>query len=367
MGKKRNTKKDNKKEKNRRVLSGVNDKDIKKTIKKEIYSLPIIESVDKKNSLSFYNTIEEKNKNYFCKYSNYMIEEFNTKIVYMIILYVIRNKNIPLVLKNEPNFINKIISLIKHLLMNEFEVAAFTLVIDYMGWSYQTLDHWLYLCFLGIFTKQLAKSDDESSFLLEKISDSNPYFFDLYSDWRNEDNINSKAGDLKITLKQINERFVQLAKPVNSYCRKNFVDYNGIVDKIIKLSQPYGEESNGNRLKKNELWEMNDENKKSQEKKEKMPIENIKENKNTEQNLNDNLPIRMVNSRIFHSLIPDNTNDPFGIVFFPSQSQRSFFENPMHNYPLGYQSRLNSQLSMKLSDSLLKPPEFPSNPYQGLI
>ena len=39
-----------------------------------------------------------------------------------------------------------------------------------------------------------------------------------------------------------------MTRPINSYCRKNYINYNGIVDKIVKLSQPYGEESNGNQL-----------------------------------------------------------------------------------------------------------------------
>ena len=51
-----------------------------------------------------------------------------------------------------------------------------------------------------------------------------------------------------ISNKELNERFIELTKPINSYCRKNFINYNGIADKIVRLSQPYGEESNGNKL-----------------------------------------------------------------------------------------------------------------------
>lgn len=46
----------------------------------------------------------------------------------------------------------------------------------------------------------------------------------------------------------INERFKLLNKPHNTYCQKNYIDYNSVVDKIIQLSQPYGADNKGNMI-----------------------------------------------------------------------------------------------------------------------
>ena len=54
------------------------------------------------------------------------------------------------------------------------------------------------------------------------------------------------------SIKEINKRFIYLSKPINSYYRKNYVNINGIVDNIVKLSQPYfmKEKSRNNKKKK---------------------------------------------------------------------------------------------------------------------
>lgn len=46
----------------------------------------------------------------------------------------------------------------------------------------------------------------------------------------------------------INERFRLLNQPHNTYCQKNYIDYNSVVDKIIQLSQPYGDDNKGNMI-----------------------------------------------------------------------------------------------------------------------
>jgi hypothetical protein len=48
------------------------------------------------------------------------------------------------------------------------------------------------------------------------------------------------------TVIEINERYKFLNKPTNSFCKKNFIDFNGIVDKIVKLSQSYSDNKTQN-------------------------------------------------------------------------------------------------------------------------
>ena len=95
-----------------------------------------------------------------------------------------------------------------------------------------------------------------------------------------------------ISSKELNERFMELTKPINSYCRKNFINYSGIADKIIRLSQPYGEESNGNKLlEENNVEETinNNEGKKMED------YETFKANYNIS-NINNNIDINRINN-----------------------------------------------------------------------
>ena len=77
-------------------------------------------------------------------------------------------------------------------------------------------------------------------------------FSEGYSLFSNDKTLSEKINKKKITIKEINKRFIYLSKPVNSYCRKNYVNIDGIVDKIVKLSQPYfmKEKSRNNKKKK---------------------------------------------------------------------------------------------------------------------
>ena len=60
-----------------------------------------------------------------------------------------------------------------------------------------------------------------------------------YSILINDKDILSKLNENKLKLKQINERFILLSKPINTYCKTNFINIQGIIDQIIKTTQPY--------------------------------------------------------------------------------------------------------------------------------
>ena len=236
--------------------------EIKKVIKKELYSqYSSIENDDKlkqnKNISYQIKTSEEEDKIYSMKFSKYMSEEFNSRIVNMIILYINKNKSFPSKLEKESNFIFKFINLLKHLLMNEFEISYFTILLDRIGWKWQNVEHWTYFCILGIYTKNLCGKEDESSLLIDIISRNSPEFTDYYTNWVCDEEIDKKIKENEINVKLINERFRQLTKPINTFCRKNYINYNGIADKIVKLSQPYGDQNNGNQIKSNEQFNSN--------------------------------------------------------------------------------------------------------------
>jgi hypothetical protein len=226
-----------KQNKKRRKRSDI--KAIKKAIKNELYTQYIFpETRNSNNKIEKRNSILSKDEFeiYNYKYRQYLKEEFNSSIANMIVSYITKNKSFPLKYKKEINFVNKMINLLKHLLMNEFEIAFFTILLDKLGWIYQNMDHWTYFCLLGIYTKKLADNEDDSSLLIDLISRDNPYFMDLYINWICDDNIMKKIEENEISVLLINERYKELTAQTNYFCQKNFINFNGIVDKISYLT-----------------------------------------------------------------------------------------------------------------------------------
>ena len=234
---------------------------LKKIIKTELYSQYSSSELDKHKNNTQENCLQisnnEEDNIYNLKYTKYMLEEFNPKIVNMIISYLNKSKSLPIKYKIEPDFIFKFINLLKHLLMNEFEISYFTIMIDKIGWDWKNVEKWTYFCILGIYTKKLCGREDDSSLLINLISRNSPEFMDYYTNWIYDEEIENILQREEINVKIINERFRRLTKPINTYCRKTYINYSGIVDKIVKLSQPYGEESNANQLRCNEQFHTN--------------------------------------------------------------------------------------------------------------
>ena len=227
---------------------------------KKLKSLKQISNIDKKDKkrnriqavkITLKNILTSKksnisNENYDeNKYSKYITDIFNSKIIYMLIIYMNKNKDI---LKRyqydkEQNFLNKFIHLIKELNLNEIEVTYMTILLDKLGWGFRNMEHWIYFYSLGIYTKKIVTNELESDELLKLKEEMREKYIDLIND-----DIFEELEKNKITIEEINKRYKELIKPINSYCRKNFINYTSITDKIIRYSQPYGSESNGNQL-----------------------------------------------------------------------------------------------------------------------
>ena len=178
-------------------------------------------------------------------YSDYITNMFNSRIIYMLIVYMNKNKE---KLKNykydiEPNFFNKFIHLIKELNLNEIEVAFMTLLLDKLDWAFNNIDHWTYFYLLGIHTKKIVSGEDASDDFLNSKEE----IRDKYTTFVNDDTVEELENN-KIKTQEINIRYKELNKPINSYCRKNFINYTSVADKIVKLSQPYEKKSIGNQL-----------------------------------------------------------------------------------------------------------------------
>jgi len=251
------------------------------------YSLKDVTKFKKKIKNKFYSNVkyheqhsgeytnkkigDEKDRLYYFKYTQYIQQKFNSSMINMIISYINRNNSFPKINKNEINFNYKICNLIKHLLMNEIEIACFTLLLEKIGLTQKNEDQWLYLTFVGILSKKILGRDNDAFLLTDIISRNNSKFMEEYSIFIKDKDILSILNENKLKLKEINERFILLSKPVNTYCIKNYINIFGIIDQIVKTAQPYYKSKTFNEKHKINI---NNDNKKS-------PFEKTNEN-NTE-------------------------------------------------------------------------------------
>ena len=205
----------------------------------EIMSTISNESIKSSNDLDV--QYESMRKNYF-------LNEFTSnclKYINRIILFVKKNH----LKKFQGIFeLNKIfISIIKELLMNEFELLLLSLYLETVDISscvdiISFKDSLIYLCFL---IKKLTLSQEKltpiNSFLNRKYQS----FDDKFNKWF-ESNSSVFNNKLYFSYMEINQRFKEYNQSHSIYCKNNYIDYNLIIDRILTMSIPYNDAKNDN-------------------------------------------------------------------------------------------------------------------------
>jgi len=242
MGKKNNLKK------KKIILSKKIDVDIY-SIKSNIIS-ELIDTYNPEPKLSESGKIIEQNNllDYDIAYNYYISNEFNSKCVSLCIDYLNQTK-LKKIFKNEKKFTEKFIKIIKDLMMNEFEIILFSLYIDKISW--ENITNLLDLILLAVATKD--KTNKETKIIKKKLHSTIPDFFIKFNSFINKF---SKEIEQNFDYIEINEQIKKLNKPHNLYCKQNYIDYNGVVDKIMELSQPYKGDSREIQLKTKKLKEI---------------------------------------------------------------------------------------------------------------
>ena len=194
------------------------------------------------------NSIDNNNYLYSSMHKNYLLNEFTSNCLNYV------NK---IITNAEKNHLKKFqgifelnktfISIIKELLMNEFELLLLSLYLE-------SIDITLYiedfsfeesLIFLCYFIKKLTLFPETlsplNSFLIRKYQG----FQDKYNKWFQ---LNSVVFNNKLFFSyiEINQRFKEYNIPYSVYCKNNYIDYNLIIDRILTMSIPYNECKNDN-------------------------------------------------------------------------------------------------------------------------
>jgi hypothetical protein len=289
QSKKRNIKKDNIK-----TIQEIDMISFKQKISQEIALTPSITRLSCiQNPLPSSSPIDIYNEHY----KRYINEEFNTTCIVFINRLISESQSLPLHIKNMYNVHKLILKIVKELMMNEYEIAIFSLLLDDVGWS---RDNYLFednLFYIGLYVKKYTL-DKEFDFLMKYYGVVKNEFEKKYMKWKSESEsmlngnnngsggCNSNSKESGVNLSRINFRFRLLKQPYNIYCKTNYVDYNCVVDKILKMSLPYTD----TKLKEDEYYDNDEEyNGKYGDKEEEKEDENESKCKQEEHNNKQNV------------------------------------------------------------------------------
>ena len=195
-------------------------------------------------------SISDLDKLYESMRKNYLLNEFTSNCL-SYINKIIMNAPKNSLRKYQGIFeLNKIfISIVKELLMNEFELILLSLYLETIDISLSqdilTFEESLiFICFfIKKFTLSKEKISPINSFLIRKYQG----FEDKFNKWfqSNALAINQK---LYFSYAEINKRFKEFNEPCSIYCKNNYIDYNLIIDRILTMSNPYNEGKSENYL-----------------------------------------------------------------------------------------------------------------------
>ena len=241
--------KQNEKEKNKEYLSR---KRIEPDSKKEEIDMLKLKKKINGIMMSICNEINKSTNDlnilYDSMHKNYILNEFTSnclKYINKIVLDVRKNH----LKKFQSIFeLNRIfVSIIKELLMNEFELLLLSLYLESIDLSsckdiISFKDSLIYLCY---FIKKITLSSEKISPIYSFLNRKYQNFEDKFKKWfeYNSSIFNNK---LYFSYSEVNTRFKEYNQSHSIYCKNNYIDYNLIIDRILTMSIPYNESKTDN-------------------------------------------------------------------------------------------------------------------------
>ena len=241
--------KQNEKEKNKEYLSR---KRIEPDSKKEEIDMLKLKKKINGIMMSICNEINKSTNDlnilYDSMHKNYILNEFTSNCLKYInkIVLDVRKNNLK---KFQSIFeLNRIfVSIIKELLMNEFELLLLSLYLESIDLSsckdiISFKDSLIYLCY---FIKKITLSSEKISPIYSFLNRKYQNFEDKFKKWfeYNSSIFNNK---LYFSYSEVNTRFKEYNQSHSIYCKNNYIDYNLIIDRILTMSIPYNESKTDN-------------------------------------------------------------------------------------------------------------------------
>ncbi len=133
-------------------------------------------------------------------------------------------------------------NIVKTLMMSELEVIYLSLFLDKMGWQTEGYQLDENLLITGVSVKMYLNTN--YMFFFEHLSKTMK-IEDQFNTWLSKKKDFSHS--MNISPRELNERYKSFSRPVNKYCKNNYIDYNSIVDQILQMSMPYSEGKSADR------------------------------------------------------------------------------------------------------------------------
>lgn len=109
------------------------------------------------NEEHLFQTKPQTQNGYELRFKEYLTEEFNVKCVFLIMSFINSSQSLPSHLQKSQDFLQELLSIIRELMMNEFEIALYTMYIDEIGWEKKDFKTKLHLLCIGILTKVINR------------------------------------------------------------------------------------------------------------------------------------------------------------------------------------------------------------------
>ena len=244
----------------------------KQKINKEMGNIPIMR-LD--NFVQLPSSKQDPISIYSNRYKEYINQEISILCTVFINRLINESTTLPLEIKNTFNIHKILMEIVKQLFMNEYEIALFSLFLDLFGWVKNGIKLETNCFFIGLILKQFSNESD-FQVMLNYFSQINKDFHANFEKWKtdNQDKV-SYLFTKAFSYSEVNSRFSAFKKPFNIYCKTNYIDYNSVVDKILRMSLPYSE----NKQKEEEQSEENVEGESHINKSENKTIFNLSGNK----------------------------------------------------------------------------------------
>ena len=201
-------------------------KEIENELSQNMIEEEIIKEKENKSSDSIYKRLQ----------NNYLKNNLNINIISMITKLINTSMSIPKNLKSNYPLNDILIGIVKEFMLTDLEIVYFSLYLDIYGWENKYFDMVDNLILTALSVKKYLNEDID--IIETHLSENYENIKDKFANW-----IKSQKDKNKITItpRMVNERNNLLKKPFNCYCRKNYIDYDDAVDKILHLSLSYNE------------------------------------------------------------------------------------------------------------------------------
>ena len=203
----------------------INELDLK--LKEEYQDNQTCQSSKENSNLYEYNRL----------YKLFIDNQYNDRLISIINSIINEPNNSLEFLKNSLPLHKVLAGIVKKFMLTENELVYFSIYLDKLGWMNEEYEFDTYLQIIAYTVKLYLNTN--TSAITYYLQTTHTEFENIYSNFLK--NQESYCESLNITPREVNKKHKELTKPINIYCKQNYLDLNYIVDEVVAMSLPYSE------------------------------------------------------------------------------------------------------------------------------